>query len=166
MSPTDDGLSNKTCIPLVLRNGRQFPKGPAMVFKLLKQHQQFLDNFASFQIKGVHCVTMDILKIKILTDCPAITAIEKSFMSDDFGKWYMCSTIENIKNAKTWIDEHLQFILDELPPDDKLSLPTAIVSQRIVYYGDISDSQVDHLMALSGISATEPVPNAWNTPHL
>ena len=164
MSPTDDGLPNYSCIPTVLKNASKFPKGPAMVFHLLKKHQAFLDNCQSFQIKGVHRATMDILKTKILSACPAITAIEPSFMANDFGKWFLCSTSARLKEAQTWIDDNLQSLMDGLSPEDKPSLPKAVLPQRIIDYGSVPDSQMDNLFTLSGMSISDPTVNAWSTP--
>jgi uncharacterized coiled-coil protein SlyX len=167
MSPTDDGPSRYTCVPLVLKNPKKYPKGPATVFQLLKSHNRFLEEFKSFQIKGVHRTTMAILKPTIMMDCPAINAIESTFMTDDCGKWTIGSTKARIKEAQEWIDDNLPRLMDITSPDNKPPVPTAVVPQRIIFHAEVSDLQMDHLVAISGISiSTQPTVNAWGSPPL
>jgi hypothetical protein len=167
MSPFDAGPSSYYCIPLVLRDAKKYPKGPAMFFNLLKQHQQFLQEFKVFQLKGIHRFTMAILRPKIITECSAIKAIEPTFQTDEFGKWNICSTQAKFKEAQAWIDSNLQTILDNTAIEDKPSVPALCPPHRIIDYAAISDSQVESLYALSGISVNQPPPvNAWGTPHL
>jgi hypothetical protein len=165
LSPTDDRSSQYTCVPLVLKNPKKYPKGPATVFQLLRGHRRFLEEFRSFQIRGVHRTTMATLKPTFMKECPAIKAIEPTFQSDEFGKWNICSTREKIKEAQDWIDANLQLMMDNTPPEDKPPIPKAVTPQRIVSYAEVSDLHVDHLVALSGLSvARPPTTNPWNSP--
>jgi uncharacterized coiled-coil protein SlyX len=167
MSPTDDGPSRYNCVPLVLKNPKKYPKGPATVFRLLKSHHQFLAEFKSFQIKGVHRTTMALLKPTILTECPAITAIESTFLTDDYGKWTIGSTISRFKEAQDWIDDNLPRLMDITPSDEKPPVPKAVIPKRIIFHAEISDLQMENLVALSGSSLpTQPPANAWGSPPL
>lgn len=169
MSPIlDDGTSRYNSVPIVLKNHKKYPKGPAMVFQLLKKHQQFLEDSKSFQMKGIHRITMDLIKSTIMTECPAINAIEPTFMTDDFGKWTVCTTKEKLHEAQEWIDHNLQLLMDTISPEDKPSLPKAVSPQRIISYIEVSDSEFDNLYSLSGCSISDPPPvkNAWGSPPL
>jgi hypothetical protein len=165
LSPTDDSSSQYTCVPLVLKNQKKYPKGPAAVFHLLRGHCRFLEEFRSFQIRGVHRTTMATLKTTFMKECSAIKAIEPTFQSDEFGKWTICSNKEKIKDAQDWIDTNLQLIMDNIPPEDKPPIPKAVIPQRIVSYAEVSDLHIDNLVALSGLSiAPPPTTNPWNNP--
>jgi uncharacterized coiled-coil protein SlyX len=110
---------------------------------------------------------MAILKPMIMKDCPAINAIEPTCMTDDSGKWTLGTTQETLKDAQAWIDTNLQLLMDTISPDDKPSLPKAITPQRIISYAAVSDSQLDNLLALAGLSTSaQPTVNAWCSPPL
>jgi hypothetical protein len=167
MSPTDEGPSRYTCVPLALKNSRKYPKGPATVFHLLQQHARFLSEFQSFQIKGVHRTTMDILQSVILTDCPDINAMASTFQTDEHGRWTVCTTQGKIKAAKIWIDTNLQHAIDAIPNESKPPVPASCPPQRIIDYAAVPDSQFESLYALSGLSpAATPTVNAWQTTPL
>jgi hypothetical protein len=167
MSPTDEGPSRYNCIPVVLKNSKKYPKGPATVFHLLKEHDLFLQEFKSFQIKGVHRTTMAVIRNHIMNDCPAINAIEPMFMTDSRGKWTVCTTIRNIKEAQAWFDDNLGSLLASLENDEKPPVPLPCVPQRIINYAKVSESQVQHLDALSvSFLAGIPPVNAWGSPPL
>ena len=166
LSPCNDCPSSYSCLPIVLKDAKKYPKGPATFFALLKQHHRFLEEFRYFQIKGVHRTTMTILKSQIMMDCPAINGVEPTFQTDEFGKWNVCSTQAKIKEAQAWVDAHLPNLLDQLATEDKPSVPQACTPHRVIDYAAISDSQVDSLFALSGLSIATPPPiSAWgNSP--
>jgi hypothetical protein len=167
MSPTDDGPSKYNCIPVALKNSKKYPKGPATVFRLLKEHELFLQEFKSFQIKGIHRSTMAVIRTKIMNECPAINAIEPTFMTEERGKWNVCTTILKIKEAHEWIDTHLRHLLESLDNDEKPQLLYPCVPQRIINYAEVSDDQVKHLDALSvSFIAGIPPVNAWSSPPL
>jgi hypothetical protein len=126
MSPTDNGPPRYIWVPLVLKNQKKYSNGHATIFHLLKRHHQFIEEFKSFQIKGVHWMTIGILKPMIMTDCPAINAIEPTFRTDNFGKWTICSTKEKLSEAQEWT------------PDDIPSLPKAVARQQIIVYNEVS----------------------------
>jgi hypothetical protein len=164
MSPVSDAPSIYHCIPLSLKDPRRYPKGPSAVVQLLKQHQRYLGDFRSFQVKGVHRQTMLLLKSKIMTECLSINAIEPTFQTDEFGKWTVCTTTAHVNDAKAWIDKYLPSIMDSLVSDDKPSLPRAVVPHRVIVHNEVPDSQIDRLFALSGLNASTPTVNAWVTP--
>jgi hypothetical protein len=167
MSPTIDGPTRYTAVPLAFKNSKQHPKGPATIFNFLKRHNQFLDEFKSFQIKGIHRSTMAILKPTIMTDCPAINAIEPTFLTDGVGKWTICTTKEKLQEAQDWMDDYLHLLMETTLPKDTETLPTLIHPQRLIIHDAISDLQFEHLVALSGSFPSKETPgSAWCIPPL
>jgi hypothetical protein len=152
---------------LVLKNAKKYPKGPATVFRLLKEHDLFLQEFKSFQITGIHRTTMAAIRNKLMTECPAINAIEPMFMTDQRGKWTVCTTLQKLKEAQTWIDDHLTHLLDPLEIAEKPPLPLPCVPQRIINYAEVSESQVKHLADLTVVAFIPGIPpsvNPWGSP--
>ena len=108
---------------------------------------------------------MALLKPNFMTECPAITAIEPTFMTDTHGKWNLCSTTDKIDEAQDWIDNNLQTFLDTTATENKPPVPQACIPHRIIDYAKIPDLQVDNLYALSGLSLDSPsTSNAWGRP--